>query len=128
MEKKGCDLGLVGLGVMGRNFLLNATGRGFSAAGCDLDGEKAGRLRKESPAGSGIRAGTELGELVGRLKRPRAVMLLVPAGDAVDKVLDDLTPLLEEGDVVIDSGNSQPGCSKPSAQRCAKTPMRRTCS
>jgi 6-phosphogluconate dehydrogenase len=106
MKEKGCDLGLVGLGVMGRNFLLNLADRGFSAAGCDLDAAKTERLLGEAPQGSDIHAGTDLGELIGRLKRPRAVMLLVPAGKAVDAVIRELSSRLEEGDLVIDSGNS----------------------
>ena len=106
MEAKKCDLGLIGLGVMGRNFLLNLAGRGFAVAGCDLDAEKAERLVREAPQGSDIRAGTELGELIGHLKRPRAVMLLVPAGKAVDDIIHELASRLEEGDLLIDSGNS----------------------
>jgi 6-phosphogluconate dehydrogenase len=106
MERNHYDLGLIGLGVMGRNFLLNVADHGFAVAGYDLDGDKVDQLHSERGSGHDLSATASLAEFVGSLKRPRAVMLLVPAGDAVDSVLGDLTPRIDRGDVVVDAGNS----------------------
>jgi len=104
---EGCDLGLIGLGVMGRNFALNVADHAFSVAGCDLDADKAQKLEAEKAGGHAVRAGCDIREFVGWLRRPRAVMLLVPAGEAVDSVIEDIAPLLDKGDLIIDSGNSR---------------------
>ncbi len=106
MAREGYDLGLVGLGVMGRNFLLNVADHGFAAAGYDLDGEKVRKLESERGEGHEILGAAKLPDFVKALRRPRAVMLLVPAGDPVDSVIGELRPLLEKGDVIIDAGNS----------------------
>lgn len=99
------DFGMVGLGVMGRNFLLNAADHGFSVAGLDTDASKAAAL--ESEAGGKPAKGTTLAaEFVGMLKKPRRIMLLVPAGKPVDSVIESLLPLLEPGDLILDGGNS----------------------
>jgi 6-phosphogluconate dehydrogenase len=99
------DFGMVGLGVMGRNFLLNVADNGYSAAGLDLDEEKARALNDESGE-QPVRGTTDKTEFVRWLKTPRRIMLLVPAGKAVDAVIQDLLPLLEPGDMIIDGGNS----------------------
>jgi 6-phosphogluconate dehydrogenase len=106
MKKKGCDIGLIGLGVMGRNFLMNVADQGFAVAGYDLDAEKTHALEKEKTADTDIRTATAVREFVNLLRRPRAIMLLVPAGGPVDAVIDGIAPLLEPGDLIIDSGNS----------------------
>ena len=107
MAKQGCDLGLIGLGVMGRNFALNVADHGFSVAGYDLDAEKSKKLGEEKSSGHDVKSSSDLKEFVGLLKRPRAVMMLVPAGDPVDSVIKELTPLLDKDDLIIDSGNSR---------------------
>jgi 6-phosphogluconate dehydrogenase len=107
MADQGCDLGLIGLGVMGRNFALNLADHGFSAAGCDLATDKVQKLAAEKTEDLDVRAGSDLKEFVGWLRRPRAVMLLVPAGEPVDSVIEDIAPLLDKGDLIIDSGNSR---------------------
>ncbi|MCB9053713.1 MAG: NADP-dependent phosphogluconate dehydrogenase [Lewinellaceae bacterium] len=99
------DFGMIGLGVMGRNFLLNVADHGFSAAGLDLDAEKANALDEES-AGKPVKGTTNTAEFVAMLKRPRKIMLLVPAGKAVDSVIESLIPHLDKGDLIIDGGNS----------------------
>ena len=99
------DIGMVGLGVMGRNFVLNMSERGFAVAGYDKDPAKVEALRKETGQGD-IRGAGDVAEFVGMLRRPRAVMMLVPAGAPVDSVIADLLPHLEPGDLIIDSGNS----------------------
>lgn len=106
MVKKGCNIGLIGLGVMGRNFLMNMADHGFAVAGYDVDPGKTDTLEKEKGANHDIRSATALPEFVGLLHRPRAVMMLVPAGNPVDAVIGQITPLLEPGDLIIDSGNS----------------------
>jgi len=103
---KQCDLGLIGLGVMGRNFLLNLADHGFAVAGHDLDGDKVASLEQERDAKHTIVGTDDLDDFVAALKTPRAVMLLVPAGDPVDAVLKDLRPRLARGDVIVDGGNS----------------------
>ncbi|MCO6360814.1 NADP-dependent phosphogluconate dehydrogenase [Roseivirga pacifica] len=99
------DFGLVGLGVMGRNFILNVADNGFSAIGLDLDKDKVDSLISEG--GDRVVTATQSKEeFVKKLATPRKIMLLVPAGKAVDAVIADLKPLLSEGDIIIDGGNS----------------------
>lgn len=105
MSDKGFDFGMVGLGVMGRNFLLNIADNGFSVMGLDTDPEKVTSLIKES-GNAHVNASTSASEFVASLKSPRKIMMLVPAGAPVDAVIDDLLPLLDEGDLLMDGGNS----------------------
>ncbi|MEL4307729.1 NADP-dependent phosphogluconate dehydrogenase [Joostella sp. CR20] len=100
------DFGMVGLGVMGRNLLLNMADHGFSVAGLDLDAEKAASLENEANEKHTIKGTTDTKEFVQLIKKPRAIMLLVPAGKPVDSVINSLLPHLEEGDIVVDGGNS----------------------
>ena len=99
------DFGMVGLGVMGRNFLLNILDNGYAAAGLDLDTEKVNALQEEG-AGKPVFATTDTAEFINALSLPRKIMLLVPAGKAVDSVIESLLPHLQEGDLIIDGGNS----------------------
>lgn len=103
---KKYDFGLIGLGVMGRNFILNIAKNGHSALGYDLDEKKVDALDKEAEEFE-VKGVPSLKEFISNLAKPRKVMLLVPAG-VVDKALDDLLPLLEKDDLVIDGGNSHP--------------------
>jgi 6-phosphogluconate dehydrogenase len=105
MEKK-YDFGLVGLGVMGRNFILNVADNGFSAFGNDLDSEKVNALIAEGGDTQKVNASTDAKVFVNALARPRKIMLLVPAGKVVDIVIENLLPLLEKDDIIIDGGNS----------------------
>jgi 6-phosphogluconate dehydrogenase len=98
-------LGMVGLGVIGRNLLLNMADHGFPVAGYDKDLTKVELLRAEIE-GRRIQAADTAKELVGRLRVPRTVMMLVPAGRPVDAVIHDLLPYLSPGDMLIDGGNS----------------------
>ena len=100
-----CDIGMVGLGVMGRNFLLNMADNGYSVAGFDLDASKAESLRQEAEARS-IHATTDIKDFIAALKKPRNIMMLVPAGAPVDAVIKDLLPHLDKDDLIIDAGNS----------------------
>jgi 6-phosphogluconate dehydrogenase len=99
------EFGMIGLGVMGRNLLLNMADHGYSVAGYDKDGERVSSLKQE--AGSlDIQGMADIAAFAAALRKPRAVMMLVPAGAAVDAVIRDLLPCLEPGDLIIDGGNS----------------------
>jgi 6-phosphogluconate dehydrogenase len=99
------EIGMVGLGVMGRNLLLNMADHGYSVAGYDKDAAKVAALRKEA-ANRKISGAKSLPEFLDLLRVPRAVMMLVPAGAPVDAVIHDLLPCLARGDLIIDGGNS----------------------
>jgi len=99
------EIGMVGLGVMGRNLLLNMADHGFSVAGYDKDAAKVKALHQES-ANRGIRGAADIKEFIALLRQPRAVMMLVPAGRPVDSVIKDLLAHLQPGDLIIDAGNS----------------------
>ncbi|RYY62463.1 MAG: NADP-dependent phosphogluconate dehydrogenase [Chitinophagaceae bacterium] len=100
------DFGMVGLGTMGRNLLLNIADHGFAAIGFDLDVSKGKLLEEAASKGTTVKGVSTLADMVSQLKTPRKVMMLVPAGNPVDMVIKDLLPLLEEGDIIIDGGNS----------------------
>ncbi len=91
---------------MGRNLLLNMADHGYAVAGLDLDKEKVDSLQDEAQEGHQIFATVEAEAFVKSLEQPRAIMLLVPAGNPVDGVIKTLSPLLDEGDIIIDGGNS----------------------
>jgi len=99
------DIGIVGLGVMGENLALNLERNGFAVGAFDLDADKRGRFAQRTE-GKRTRTARSLAELVDGLAPPRRLLLLVPAGAAVDAVLAELRPLLQAGDVVIDGGNT----------------------
>lgn len=105
MDKK-YDFGLVGLGVMGRNFILNVVDNGFTAYGNDLDEEKVNALIAEGGGTDIVNASTDSKIFLEALSTPRKIMLLVPAGKVVDMVIEGLLPNLDEGDLIIDGGNS----------------------
>lgn len=105
MSDQQYDFGLVGLGVMGRNFILNVADHGFSALGLDTSDEMVSRLREEG-AGKNVEGTTQVTRFVAGLSSPRKIMLLVPAGKVVDSVIADLLPHLDQGDIIIDGGNS----------------------
>ncbi len=105
MNKERSDIALVGLGVMGRNFVLNIAEHGFSVVGYDKDAAKIEALEKE--AGElPIHTVTRADEFQGLLRSPKVVMMLVPAGEPVDDVISDVLPVLDRGDIIIDGGNS----------------------
>ncbi len=104
MDNRRYDLGMIGLGVMGRNLVLNMGDHGFAVAGYDKDPEKVNALNKEK-GDRAIRGVNTKEEFLSLLKKPRNVMMLVPAG-AVDAVIQDLLPLLDREDLIIDGGNS----------------------
>jgi 6-phosphogluconate dehydrogenase len=97
---------MIGLGVMGRNLLLNMADHGFPVAGFDLDATKTTTLESSATPGTTVKGFNTLAEMVRALEKPRRMMMLVPAGKPVDDVINSLLPLLEKGDIVIDGGNS----------------------
>jgi 6-phosphogluconate dehydrogenase len=105
MRANGCDIGMVGLGVMGRNFALNMADHGFGVAGHDLDPAKV-RLLHEEGKGLDVHGADEAEAFLALLAKPRTIMMLVPAGKPVDSVVNDLLPRLDRGDLLIDGGNS----------------------
>lgn len=98
--------GMIGLGVMGRNLLYNIADNGFSIAGFDLDEEKVKELHENAASEMKVKGTHSLEDFVSVLETPRKIILMVPAGKPVDTVLGNITPLLSEGDIVIDAGNS----------------------
>ncbi|WP_294331138.1 NADP-dependent phosphogluconate dehydrogenase [uncultured Chryseobacterium sp.] len=100
------NYGMIGLGVMGRNLLYNIAENGFSIAGFDLDTEKVRELHEGATPEMDIKGIGSLKDFTAALETPRKIILMVPAGKPVDAVLENITPLLSEGDIVIDAGNS----------------------
>src|SRR6266705_4614973 len=101
-----CDIGLIGLAVMGENLVLNMDSKGFSVAVFNrttavTDKFAAGRAKNKK-----IQSTRTMEEFVGALTRPRKAMIMVKAGAPVDAVINQLAPLLKKGDVIIDGGNS----------------------
>jgi len=104
-DHRTAQIGLVGLGVMGRNLALNIADQGFTVAGYDIDAGKVNALKTETGNRSVISTDL-LSAFIHRLAVPRAILMLVPAGPTVDGVIRDLAPYLEPGDLLIDGGNS----------------------
>ena len=100
------DIGLIGLAVMGQNIVLNMNDHGYVVAVFNRTVSKVNDFLNNEAKGTKIVGAHSLEELVGLLKRPRRVMLLVKAGAAVDEFIQHLLPLLEKGDIIIDGGNS----------------------
>lgn len=101
-----CDIGLIGLAVMGENLILNMESHGFFVAVFNRTTSKVDDFIIGRAKGKKIKGTYSLPEFVKSLKRPRKIMMMVKAGKAVDELIDQLLPLLEEGDILIDGGNS----------------------
>jgi 6-phosphogluconate dehydrogenase len=97
---------MIGLGVMGRNLLLNMADHGFAVVGFDKDATKTATLESSATPGTTVKGVNTLADMIQLLEKPRVLMMLVPAGKPVDDVIHDLLPVLEKGDIVIDGGNS----------------------
>ncbi len=106
MSEQIFDFGMIGLGVMGSNLLQNMAGHNYKVIGYDQDKQKTEVLASLSSENVVIKGVTSLEEMVASLKKPRKLMMLVPAGQPVDAVIESLIPLLDKGDIVIDGGNS----------------------
>ncbi|MEA3292174.1 MAG: NAD(P)-binding domain-containing protein, partial [Pseudomonadota bacterium] len=101
------DIGLIGLAVMGQNLALNMNDHGFRVVVYNRTTAKTDAFLQGPASGTQITGAQTLAELVGSLAKPRKVILMVRAGEAVDTIIEQLTPLLEPGDILIDGGNSR---------------------
>ena len=100
------DIGLIGLGVMGRNLSLNIESRGYSVAVYDREPDVTERFVSETAVNRRISPAYSFEELVASLSRPRRIVLMIKAGPPVDSVIDQLLPHLDGGDILIDGGTS----------------------
>lgn len=105
METVKYDYGMIGLGTMGRNLVLNMSDNGYSVAGYDKDDSQVATLTNDAE-GRNVFATSKLEEFVNALKIPRVIIMLVPAGAIVDAVINELKPYLSENDLLMDCGNS----------------------
>ena len=106
MKTNQCDIGLIGLAVMGENLVLNMESKGFTVAVYNRTAAVTEKFAAGRGKGKNIQPTTTMEEFVDALQRPRKAMIMVKAGVPVDSVISQLVPLLEKGDVIIDGGNS----------------------
>ncbi len=106
LEKNSCDIGLIGLAVMGQNLVLNMNDHGYRVAVFNRTVSKVDDFIGNEAKGSQVVGVHSIPELAEVLKKPRRVMLMVKAGETVDHMIDSLVPHLEAGDIIIDGGNS----------------------
>ena len=99
--------GLIGLGVMGENLVLNAERNGFSSVVYNRTYSKTEDFLSGRGAGKNIQGATDLQDFVNKLERPRRILMMVKAGGPVDAVIEQISPYLDEGDLLIDGGNSE---------------------
>src|SRR5436305_8517072 len=106
MNTNQCDIGLIGLAVMGENLALNLESKGFSVAVFNRTTEVTEKFAAGRAKGKNIRPTRTIEEFVAALKKPRIAMMMIKAGKPVDIVIGEIVPFLEPGDVLIDGGNS----------------------
>ncbi|KAG8684750.1 6-phosphogluconate dehydrogenase, decarboxylating, partial [Ceratobasidium sp. 395] len=100
------DIGLIGLAVMGQNLILNMNDKGFTVVAYNRTTSKVDHFLQNEAKGTNIVGAYSIEDLCAKLKTPRKIIMLVKAGDAVDSFIEQLTPHLEKGDIIIDGGNS----------------------
>lgn len=100
------DIGLIGIAVMGENLALNIESKGFSIVVSSRKQDTVDTFLNGRAKGKNFAGTTDIKTLVSMLKKPRKVMLMIKAGNPVDQVIEQLIPLLDEGDVIVDGGNS----------------------
>lgn len=105
MEPKA-DIAVIGLAVMGQNLILNMNDHGFTVAAFNRTVSKVDEFLEKEAKGTNVIGAHSIEELIGLLKKPRRVMLMVKAGKPVDEFIEHLLPHLEPGDIIIDGGNS----------------------
>jgi len=103
---KKADIGLIGLAVMGENLVMNMESKGFTVAVFNRTTQKVKNFVEGRAKGKNIIGTYSLQELVDNLEKPRKIMMMVKAGQAVDDFIETIIPYLEEGDILIDGGNS----------------------
>jgi 6-phosphogluconate dehydrogenase len=101
-----CDIGLIGLAVMGENLVLNMESKGFSVAVFNRTTAVTQKFAEGRAKGKNITPGYTIEEFIDSLATPRKVMIMVKAGTPVDAVIEQILPLLDQGDMIIDGGNS----------------------
>ncbi|CEG82259.1 Putative 6-phosphogluconate dehydrogenase, decarboxylating [Rhizopus microsporus] len=106
MVEAVADIGLIGLAVMGQNLILNINDHGYTVCAYNRTTSKVDDFLNNEAKGTKVVGAHSVEELCAKLKRPRKVILLVKAGSAVDAFIDQLLPHMEEGDIIIDGGNS----------------------
>ena len=117
MPTASCDIGLIGLAVMGQNLVLNMNDHGYWVAVFNRTVSKVDDFVNNEAKGTQVVGAHSIPEFVQTLKRPRRVMLMVKAGETIDQTIDLLLPHLEPGDIIIDGGNSH----WPDSNRRTKT-------
>ena len=100
------QIGLIGVGLMGENLVLNMAGKGFAVSVFDASKAKVEKLVAGRGQGKKIRGCSSIQDLIESLELPRRVMLMIPAGKPVDEIIEALIAFLDEGDIIIDGGNS----------------------
>jgi 6-phosphogluconate dehydrogenase len=106
MADASCDIGLIGLAVMGQNLVLNMNDHGFKVAVFNRTVSKVDDFLANEAKGTQVVGAHSIEEFAGLLKKPRRVMLMVKAGNSVDETIEHVLPSLEKGDIIIDGGNS----------------------
>ncbi len=106
MPSGNCDIGLIGLAVMGQNLVLNMNDHGYKVAVFNRTVSKVDDFLKDEAKGTQVEGAHSIEELCGKLKSPRRVMLMVKAGSTVDDMIGQIVPFLQSGDIIIDGGNS----------------------
>jgi 6-phosphogluconate dehydrogenase len=106
MPNAVCDIGLVGLAVMGQNLVLNMNDHGYKVAVFNRTTSKVDKFMQDQAKDTAVAGSHSIEEMCGLLKKPRRVMLMVKAGEVVDQTIQLIVPHLESGDVIIDGGNS----------------------
>src|SRR5215207_9584677 len=106
MPKESCDIGLIGLAVMGQNLVLNMNDHGYKVAVFNRTVSKVDDFINNEAKGTDVVGTHSIPELVQVLKKPRRIMLMVKAGSTVDDMIAQIVPHLEPGDIIIDGGNS----------------------
>lgn len=114
-EEPVADIALVGLAVMGQNIILNMADNGFTVCAYNRTADKVDAFLANEAKGKSIVGAHSVEEMVAKLKRPRRIMTLVKAGKPVDMIIDQVKPLLDKGDIIIDGGNSE---YQDSQRRC----------
>jgi 6-phosphogluconate dehydrogenase len=106
MASATCDIGLIGLAVMGQNLVLNMNDHGFKVCVFNRTTSKVDDFLAQEAKGTQVEGAHSIEEMCSRLKTPRRVMIMVKAGSVVDQTIDQIVPHLEKGDIIIDGGNS----------------------
>jgi 6-phosphogluconate dehydrogenase len=106
MSEANCDIGLIGLAVMGQNLVLNMNDHGYKVAVFNRTVSKVDEFLANEAKGTQVAGAHSIEEMCRQLKTPRRVMIMVKAGEVVDQTIEQVLPFLEKGDILIDGGNS----------------------